>query len=60
MRIFENKALLLRLRNPEKVTSVIPKSKVVDKDVAVHWGLDEAKVSTNRLLTKRRQPAFLL
>jgi len=47
MRIFENKALLLRLRNPEKVTSVIPKSKVVDKDVAVHWGLDEAKALRN-------------
>jgi superfamily II DNA or RNA helicase len=47
MRIFENKALLLRLRNPEKVTSVIPKSKVVDKDVAVHWGLDEAKTLRN-------------
>mgnify|MGYP000256235268 FL=1 len=47
MRIFKNKALLLRLRNPEKVTSVIPKSKVVDKDVAVHWGLDEAKTLRN-------------
>ena len=47
MRIFENKALLLRLRNPEKVTSVITKSKVVDKDVAVHWGLDEAKALRN-------------
>jgi len=47
LRIFKNKALLLRLRNPEKVTSVIPKSKVVDKDVAVHWGLDEAKTLRN-------------
>ncbi len=47
MRIFKNKALLLSLRNPEKVTSVIPKSKVVDKDVAVHWGLDEAKALRN-------------
>ena len=48
MQIIDNKALLLTLRDPTKVTSVIPKSKIVgDHKVAVHWGLDEAQVLKN-------------
>jgi SNF2 family DNA or RNA helicase len=48
MQIIDNKALLLTLRDPSKVTSVIPKSKVVGENkVAVHWGLDEAQVLKN-------------
>lgn len=48
MEIIENKALLLKVRNPETVTSVIPKSKAVgDHKVLVHWGLDEAQVLKN-------------
>ncbi len=48
MQIIDNKALLLTLRDPTKVTSVIPKSKVVGANkVAVHWGLDEAQVLKN-------------
>lgn len=48
MQIIDNKALLLTLRDPNKVTSVIPKSKVVGTNkVAVHWGLDEAQVLKN-------------
>lgn len=52
MEIYENKALLLHLKNPHKVTSVIPKSAVVGVDgpvtkVLVNWGLDEARVLKN-------------
>ena len=48
MQIIENKALLLKVRNPQQITTVIPKSKLVaDNKVAVHWGLDEAQVLRN-------------
>ena len=48
MEIIENKALLLKVRDPEKVTAVIPKSRVLDQHkVLVHWGLDEAHVLKN-------------
>lgn len=48
MQIIENKGLLLRLRNPEKVTAVIPKSKVLeDGSLLVKWGLEEAQVLKN-------------
>jgi len=46
--IIDNKALLLNLRNPNKVTTVIPKSKQVgNNQVVVNWGLDEARVLRN-------------
>jgi hypothetical protein len=45
MQIIENKALLLSLRNPERVSAVIPRSKVLGNGtVLVKWGLDEAQV----------------
>ncbi len=48
MKILDNKALLLRLRNPKKVTTVIPKSKQLpDNKVIVNWGIDEAQVLKN-------------
>lgn len=48
MEIIDNKALLLKLRDPAKVTAVIPKSKTLDQNkVLVHWGLDEAQVLKN-------------
>jgi SNF2 family DNA or RNA helicase len=48
MQIIDNKALLLTLRDPSKVTDVIPKSKDVGGGkVLVHWGLDEAQVLKN-------------
>ena len=48
MKILDNKALLLRVRNPQQITTVIPKSKLLpDNTVAVHWGLDEAQVLRN-------------
>ena len=51
MEIIEDKALLLRTRNPHKF-NVIPKHKIVGEDngifeVAVYWGLDEARVLKN-------------
>lgn len=48
MRIVDNRALLLRVRNPGVVTTAIPKSKMFpDNTVLVHWGLDEARVLKN-------------
>jgi SNF2 family DNA or RNA helicase len=48
MEIVNNKVLVLSLRNPGKVTTVIPKSKQLDSNrVAVNWGLDEAHVLKN-------------
>lgn len=48
MEIIDNKALLLKLRNPNKITTVIPKSKQVgEHQVLVNWGLDEAQVLKN-------------
>ena len=43
VKIVDNKALLLRLRHPNKVTTVIPNSRqVAPNEVAVKWGIDEA------------------
>jgi len=48
MKIIDNKALLLRLRNPKHVTAVIPKSKELsDNRVLVSWGMEEARVLRN-------------
>ncbi len=42
MQIIDDKALLLKLRNPNRVTKSIVKSKVVrDNEVLVNWGIDE-------------------
>ena len=48
MEIIDNKALLLTLRNPQRVTTVIPKSRELNNNqVVVKWGLDEAQVLRN-------------
>ena len=48
MKIVDNKALLLTLRNPSKVTAVIPKSKELpNNQVLVNWGLEETQVLRN-------------
>ena len=48
MRVIDNKALLLRLKNPSKVTTVIPKSKELSGNrVVVNWGVDETHVLKN-------------
>jgi len=50
VQIVDNKALLFKTRNPHKY-SIIPKHKVMPVDggyqVAVYWGLDEARVLRN-------------
>ena len=51
MQIIDNKALLFKTRNPEKY-QIIPRHKIVSEDsgtyeVAVYWGLDEARVLRN-------------
>lgn len=53
MEIVENRALKLRLRNPYRVTEVIPRSAILAEyddgtsDVLVHWGLEEVQVLRN-------------
>ena len=43
VQILKNKALLLRLKNPNKVTKVVEKSRELsDNQVVVNWGVDEA------------------
>jgi len=48
MQIVENKALLLRVRTPEAITTAIPKSKALpNNEVLVKWGVDESRVLKN-------------
>jgi len=54
--IINNKAVLLRLREPNKVTNVIPKSReLADNKVLVNWGLEEA-LSLKKLNIKVPSP----
>ena len=52
MQVIENKAVLLKLRHPQKVLATIPKSAVVEQRadgaaVLVHMGLEEMQVLKN-------------
>lgn len=52
MEIIQNKALLLKVRNPHRITSTIPKSQVLEEregvyKVLVHFGLEETQVLKN-------------
>ena len=48
MQIIDNKALLLNVRDPNRITEVIPRSKILDSgQVLVKWGLEEAQVLKN-------------
>lgn len=48
MQIIDNKALLIKVRDPGRITTVIPKSKQVgNNEVLVKWGLEEAQVLKN-------------
>ena len=60
MQIVENKALLFKTRSPAKY-EIIPKSKIVDEkngvyQMAVYWGLDEARVLRNLGVTNAPSP----
>ena len=49
MKTINDKALLLKLRNPNRVLTTIPKSKATgDNEVAVHWGVDEVHTLGHR------------
>ena len=57
MQIIENKALLLRVREPQRITTVIPRSKQVgENEVLVKWGLEEAQVLRNLRLKNVPSP----
>jgi len=48
LQIIEDKALLVRTKHPERITEIIPKSKVLETgEVLVKWGLEEAQVLKN-------------
>ena len=48
MQIIEDKALLVRTKHPERITEIIPKSKILETgEVLVKWGLEEAQVLKN-------------
>jgi len=48
MKICNDKALLMRLKHPERVTTIIPKSKELgNNQVLVNWGIEETHVLKN-------------
>ena len=48
MKIIRDKALLLKVRNPKQITTVIPKSKEISmNEVVVNWGIDEVHTLKN-------------
>lgn len=52
MEIIDNRALLLRVKDPDRITAVIPKSKLLSSDgeisqVLVNWDLEESIVLKN-------------
>lgn len=48
MQIIDNKALLLKVRDPGRITTLIPKShQLGDHEVLVKWGLEEVQVLKN-------------
>jgi hypothetical protein len=48
MQVIDNKALLLRVKDPARITQLIPKSKrLSEHEVLVKWGLEEAQVLNN-------------
>jgi len=48
VQIIEDKALLLKVKEPSRITTIIPKSKILDTgEVLVNWGLEEAQVLKN-------------
>ena len=48
MEIIQDKAIRLKLRNPDRITTVVPHSKKLgENDVLVRWGVEEARVLNN-------------
>lgn len=48
MEVIDNRGLLIKSRNPERITAAIPTSKKIDAHkVLVKWGVDEVRVLNN-------------
>jgi SNF2 family DNA or RNA helicase len=57
VQIIDNKALLLKVRDPQRITTVIPRSKQIgENEVLVKWGLEEAQVLRNLRLKNVPSP----
>ena len=57
MQIVDNKAVLLNVNYPDRITTVIPNSKKVsDSQVVVKWGLEEMQVLKNLGLKSTPSP----
>jgi len=62
MEIIDNRAVKFRVKNPDRITSVIPKSKNLGEimpgvyEVLVHFGIEEAQVMKNLKLKGVRSP----
>ena len=61
MQIIGNKALLLRVRNPDPILATIPRSKIVKAadgvtEIAVKWGLEEAQMLSQLRIKKVPSP----
>ena len=57
MQIIENRALLLKVKEPSRITTVIPKAKQIGtNEVLVKWGLEEAQVLKNLRLKNIPSP----
>ena len=59
MRVVDNRGLLLKVRNPNKITTAIPNSKHLGRNnVLVKWGVDESRVLQN--LNVRNVPSPIM
>lgn len=63
MQIIDNKALLITTKKADQIVSLIPKSKLIDRQgdvgrVLVHWGFDETRLLRN--LKIRNVPSPIL
>lgn len=48
MQVIDNRGLLVKSRNPERITAAIPTSKKLDEHtVLVRWGIDEVRILNN-------------
>lgn len=62
MELVENRAMKFRVRNPDRITSVIPKSRHMGEiapgihEVLVHFGIEEAQVLKNLNIKGVRSP----
>jgi SNF2 family DNA or RNA helicase len=57
MQIIDNRALLVKVREPNRITTVIPKARQVgEHEVLVKWGLEEAQVLRNLKLKNIPSP----